>query len=469
MCRIAEATLRCRRVTFRPAAAKTVSPDSGPGSVPGAVQIPVRAETGELLGVLQASDAAERSWSEGDRRLLEDLALQIRAWYDRESLLQACREGEERYRSLVDTTGDMIFSHDMYGRFLSVNRATQEITGYSPEQLLRMNAMDLVAPEYVDLLQERARARREGHTGRSTAELEMVTRSGGRVPVEVSTSLLLIDGVPAVVHGIARDITARRRMEEQLRQAQKLDAIGRLAGGVAHDFNNVLAVINGYADLLLLTITQQQDPDPVLLEGLQQILKAGQGASRLTRQLLAFGRKARFEPRELDLPRIVEEMETLLRRLLGEGSELRIEVTPGLPRVLADRGQIEQVILNLAVNARDAMPGGGLLEFRLSKHVITEEIVRSGGSTPPGPYVLMEVSDSGEGMDRTTLERLFEPFFTTKAADKGTGLGLATVYGIVRHGGGRIEVVSSPGQGSRFQVYLPAVESQATEGETHPV
>lgn len=426
-----------------------------------ALSVLVRAETGETLGTLCAADGPERRWTPDDLHLLELAAQQVAVWHERSRLQQACKKSDDRYHSLVDTTGDMIFSHDMAGRFLSVNRATFDVTGYTPEELLQLNAADLVAPEFFDLLRQRAQARRAGHTGRSTAELEMITRDGGRVPVEVSTSLLLREGEPAIVHGIARDITGRRRMEEQLRQAQKLDAIGRLASGVAHDFNNVLAVINGYADLLLTAARQHDDPDPLLLEGLQQILKAGEGAARLTRQLLAFGRKAVVTRRELDLYLIVDEMSSLLQRLLGNGIEFRLTASPGLPPVLADRGQLEQVLLNLVVNARDAMPGGGLLEIRLTPHTDPDEAA-------PYTYVLLEVRDTGEGMDRATLDRLFEPFFTTKPTGKGTGLGLATVYGIVRQGGGRIEVTSTPGAGTRFQIYLPAAPLPvAVSSEVH--
>jgi PAS domain S-box-containing protein len=256
--------------------------------------------------------------------------------------------------------------------------------------------------------------------------------------------------------GVLRDVTRERRIEEQLRQSQKMEAVGRLAGGVAHDFNNLLTIISGRAELLL----QRLGRDNPLSHELDLVLKTSHRAAALTRQLLAFSRKQVLSMQVLDVNAVVINIERMLRRLIGEDIELATALDPGLGRVKADPGQLEQVIMNLAVNARDAMPRGGHLRIE------TGNVDPAGGGLPtgaaPGPHVLLSVSDDGCGMDRDTRARIFEPFFTTKDVNAGTGLGLATVYGIVKQSGGDIAVDSEPGQGTRFRIYLPRVEEPAS-------
>jgi two-component system, cell cycle sensor histidine kinase and response regulator CckA len=254
---------------------------------------------------------------------------------------------------------------------------------------------------------------------------------------------------------IAEDITERMRLEEQLLRSQKLEAVGRLAGGVAHDFNNLLTGILGYADLLHRGLA---DDDPRRRDA-EEVKRAAERAADLTRQLLAFSRRQVLEPRVLDLNEVVEDMQRMLRRLIGEDIELVTAVEPDLGRVEADPGQLEQVIANLVVNARDAMPNGGRLVIQTANAEVDETFTsgRAGGMQP-GPYVVLEVSDSGAGMDAETQAHAFEPFFTTKEVGKGTGLGLATVYGIVKQSGGFIWVYSEPGEGTTFKIYLPQVE-----------
>ncbi|HYT32592.1 MAG TPA: PAS domain S-box protein [Thermoanaerobaculia bacterium] len=268
--------------------------------------------------------------------------------------------------------------------------------------------------------------------------------------------------------GVVQDLTEGRQLEEQLRQSQKMEAIGRLAGGVAHDFNNMLTAILGYGEVIL----SQLPPGHPLREDAEEIRKAGERAAALTRQLLAFGRKQILAPRVVDLNRLVANLGNMLRRLIGEDIELLTKLDPELGSVRADPGQIEQIIVNLAVNARDAMPAGGTLTIETQNTVLDEAAATGGFAVRPGPYVMLAVTDTGEGMDEQTRSHIFEPFFTTKEQGKGTGLGLATVYGIVKQSGGYIWAYSEPEQGSAFRIYLPREkgtgESASAAAEARP-
>jgi PAS domain S-box-containing protein len=373
---------------------------------------------------------------------------------------KALRESEERYRDLVENAHDIIFSHDLNGKFTSVNRAGEQITGYTHEESLSLKITDTIAPEDVNKVREMLAKKLAGEEG-TAYEVELLAKDGKRIAVEVNTKLILQDGVPIGVQGIARDVTERKHLEDQLRQSQKLEGIGQLAGGIAHDFNNLLTAINGYSSLAL----QRIEGNASVRTYLEEIKKAGDRAANLTRQLLAFGRKQILQPLPLSLNDIVTDMNKMLQRLIGEDIQLSAKLATDLKRVKADPGQIEQVLVNLIVNARDAMPQGGKLTIETANVELDREYASAHVGVHPGAYVVLAISDTGTGMNEQVRRQIFEPFFTTKEKGKGTGLGLSTVYGIVKQSGGNIWVYSEPNHGTTFKVYLPALASTPKSSE----
>jgi PAS domain S-box-containing protein len=519
---------------------------------------PVRMQGGEILGVgVLVADVTARKQAE-----------------------EALRESEERYRDLVENAHDIIYSHDLEGNYLSVNRAGEQATGYTHDECLQLNIRDTVAPEHAGRIREMIARKLAGETG-TAYEIEIMAKDGRRIDVEVNTKLMFEDGVPVGVQGIARDITERKLaqaeltrlataveqtadsivitdtdgniqyvnpaferitgyskeevlgqnprilksartdpavyrdlwqsitrgdvwvgqlvnkkkdgslfneratisavrdhsgkiahyiavkqdttrqilLEEQLRQSQKMEAIGQLAGGVAHDFNNLLTAINGYSSLALQRVEEHNSIRPFL----EEVKKAGERAANLTRQLLAFGRKQILQPVSLNLNDVVTDLNKMLRRLIGEDIEFISKLDPKLEKIKADPGQIEQVLMNLVVNARDAMPQGGTLTIETSCVELDERYAARRIGARPGRYIMLAVSDTGIGMDEQTKARIFDPFFTTKEKGKGTGLGLSTVYGIVKQSGGNIWVYSELNRGTTFKVYLPQIETTAPE------
>ncbi|MCC6862471.1 MAG: PAS domain S-box protein [Bryobacterales bacterium] len=367
--------------------------------------------------------------------------------------LRPARLGSRIFRALTETIPSAIFVYQD-GRLQYVNPAAESITGYSREELLEMeNPAGLIPPDHRQALARRIAALQPGGTERF--EVPILARGGERW-LEVVTSATSFAGRPAVL-GAAIDITGRKLLESQLRQAQKMEALGRLAGGVAHDFNNILTVIAGYGQMLL---SRLESDNPARAD-IEEVLKGAARAASLTGQLLAFSRRQPAQPRVLDLNALVSNMHRMLRRVISEDVRLETVLLPDIGRIKADPSQIEQVVLNLAVNARDAMPDGGCLTIETSGYQVREPSPHSPWNLAPGSYVLLTVTDTGRGMDAETQSHLFEPFFTTKEVGRGTGLGLSTVYGIVKQNGGDIQVTSAPGKGCRFQVLLPAVKAAA--------
>lgn len=377
---------------------------------------------------------------------------------DRSRYQQTLAANETLYRDIVENARDIIYYHDLQGNYLAVNRAVESITGYSRDEALQMNIADTVAPEYLDQARHMIARKLAGETV-TAYRLKIVAKDGRQIAVEVNTRLVRRHGEVTGVQGIARDVTERLHIEEQLRQAQKMEAVGQLAGGIAHDFNNLLTVITGYSELVLRRLPRED----TLRHHVAEIKKAGGRAAALTRQLLAFSRKQVLQPKVIDLNAVVANMGEMLRRLIGEDVELRTVLAPALGSTKADPGQIEQVIMNLVVNARDAMPHGGNLIIETENVYLNESYTESHIAVRPGPYVMLAVSDTGEGIAAEDREHIFEPFFTTKETGRGTGLGLSTVYGIVKQSGGNIWVYSEVGRGTAFKVYLPRVDEIAQE------
>ncbi|OLD16352.1 MAG: hypothetical protein AUJ01_10645 [Acidobacteria bacterium 13_1_40CM_3_65_5] len=370
----------------------------------------------------------------------------------------ALRASEERFRALVENSSDALFLIDAEGRVTYVAASSQRHLGWKPDEMLGQSVFDFLHPDDRELagIRMTEALQRPGET--VAAEVRFKHADGTwRIMEAVGVNRLKDPSVGAIIVN-ARDITERRKLEEQLRQAQKMEAVGQLAGGVAHDFNNLLTAILGYCNLMIDDIPKE---DP-LRQDLEEIKSAGERAAALTRQLLAFSRRQMLQPQVVDLNALVRQLEKLLRRLISEDVELVTALAPSLPAVKVDPASIEQVLVNLAVNARDAMPDGGRLTIETSTVELDSSYVGTHPSVVPGRYVMLTVSDTGQGMDAATRARIFEPFFTTKDQGKGSGLGLATVYGIIQQSGGSIWVYSEPGQGTSFKVYLPTTESTAS-------
>ena len=367
----------------------------------------------------------------------------------------ALRTAEAKYRGLVEQSlmGVYILQGE---RFVYLNPKAADLLGYTQQELLDApNAFAFVhAQDRAFLIDQLSRL---GHGVPSVQLTVRGTRKNGElIQVEAFCSVTEFMGQPAILATVT-DISDRVKLEDQLRQAQKMEAIGRLAGGIAHDFNNLLTAIRGNAELLSNRVAQDKD----MAQEVDEILHAADRAASLTRQLLAFSRKQILQPVPLDINEIVGAVARMARRLIGTEVQLTLELATPVARVLADPAQIEQVLLNLIVNARDAMPGGGMITVRTANVALSAqsaEITQAG--IAPGPFVMLAVIDHGIGMDQATQARIFEPFFTTKETGRGTGLGLSTVYGIVRQTGGAITVKSDRGKGASFHVYLPAITGE---------
>jgi PAS domain S-box-containing protein len=387
----------------------------------------------------------------------------------RNDLITIFQKSGKLVMALLESASQAIVSIDRGGRIVLANRRAEEIFGYSGDELLGAR-IEMLLPESKrpahsrdrDNFFDRPRTRPMG----IGMDLSGRRKDGSEVPVEVSLSYIEVDeGVFAIA--FVSDISQRKRLEEQLLHAQKMEAVGRLAGGVAHDFNNMLTVISGYNRMILDELSTL---DP--LRGYaEEILKAADRAAALTNQLLAFSRRQIMQPRVINVSAVLIQTQKMLQRLIGEDIELILNLGVNVGNIKADPGHVEQAIVNLAVNARDAMPMGGHLRIETSDVTLDEHYARTHMGVKPGEFTMIAVSDDGHGMDAETRRHIFEPFFTTKEKGKGTGLGLATVYGIVKQTGGDIWVYSEPGQGTTFKLYFPTVKeplAEASGGEVMP-
>ncbi len=379
---------------------------------------------------------------------------------------QALQLSEQRYRLLSETAPIGILLINEQGMVIDANTQALRMFGYDRGELIG-ESTEMLLPERFRCSHEGQRSSymKEPHTRPMAVGRELTARrkDGTEFAVEIALAPLATDDGVLVSSTIV-DITERKKMEEQRRLSQRMEAIGKLSGGVAHDFNNMLAVILGCSDVVLDALP----PDHPAIRKIEMIRKAGASAVDLTRQLLAFSRQQMLQPRVLDLKEVVEQTQALLRRLIGENIEFKISLDPSLGRVKADPGQIEQVLLNLVINARDAMPQGGRLTIEACNVEMDDSYKGEHQVVIPGRYVVLGVQDTGCGMDRETQARIFEPFYTTKELGKGTGLGLATVYGIVKQSGGYIWVYSELNQGTLFKVYLPRVDESVQPAKKEP-
>ena len=384
------------------------------------------------------------------------IVVNFRDQTERRQAETALRESEERYRTLVEGVRDVIFALSPEGTITSLNPAFETITGWRREEWVGQPFETLVHAEDLPFALELLGRVVRGDL-RPVSQFRVATAKGDYRMGEFSATPQLLEGRLIGILGIGRDVTERVQLEQQLRQAQKMEAVGRLAGGIAHDFNNILTAITGYADLLL----EDLRPTDSRHQDVAEIRKAADRAAGLTRQLLAFSRQQVLQPSVIDVKVLVGDLEKMLGRLLGEDVKLGTRLAPETGRVKADPGQLEQVLMNLAVNARDAMPHGGKLTLETSNVDLSEGYAADHYPARPGPYVMIAVTDTGTGMSEETQAHMFEPFFTTKEKGKGTGLGLATVYGIIKQSGGFIWVYSELGHGTTFKIYLPRVGESA--------
>jgi two-component system, cell cycle sensor histidine kinase and response regulator CckA len=395
---------------------------------------PVVDDHGGIIGVcLNARDVSERRRGE-----------------------QALRESEARYRDLFDNASDLVCTTALDGTFVYANRAWHEAVGYDQAALADRRFLDLVHPDARDHYLEVVERAQAGEM-LTHVELSLVTAARTTITVEGNISCTPAAGAPPRIRGIYRDVTERKRVEEQLRRAERMQAAGRLAGGVAHEVNNMMTGVIGFSEFLLRSF----EPEDERRLEVAEIIKAGTRAADVTRQLLAFTRQQFLRPEVLSVNTVVQELDKMLRRVLGEDQVLELELSPEAGEIRVDRGQLEQVLVNLMLNARDAMAGRGrvTVSTRAVELDAAYAQLHAGIGIPAGCYVQLAVSDTGRGMDRDVQTHIFEPFFTTKPTGQGTGLGLSTAYGIVKQSDGFIWVYSEPGLGTTFKIYLPRAGS----------
>ncbi len=425
----------------------------------------------DVIGLLMLLDRRKHAYMDDDIAFFEGIGASIGVALARQNIENVLRDSERKYRELAGSLPQVVFELDCKANLTFANQHAFAAFGYTQEDFDRgLNALDMVVPE------DRNRALNEltrGLAGQDLGALEFTARrkDGTTFPVLIYINRLVRNGLPTGVTGIVVDLTERKNLEAQFLQAQKMEVVGRLAGGVAHDFNNLLTVINGYADVL--TESLNDDAADAQLQKLNpyvsQILSAGRKAEDITRKLLTFSRRQRLDPRVIDLNNAIFDMDKMLRRFIGEDVELIVLPHEHLGTVQVDPSQVEQALINLVVNARDAMPQGGSITIETGNETVTEPILGKHDRVAPGQYVVISVRDTGTGMTDDVLAHAFEPFFSTKETGKGTGLGLATVYGIVKQAHGHILTHSQLGKGTMFKVYFPRSEATLPENSERTV
>jgi PAS domain S-box-containing protein len=421
----------------------------------GARIVPIPSAGARRWALVVETGCEEPPWTDRDDRRLRAAAALVGAALDRRRAEAELEQSEAKYREMFENATELFWSIDLEGRFTSVNRAFTEVLGFDHDEIVGHPWEEFITEsEQREIVRTAMAEKLERRRDQTRYEVRMRRKTGGFVPVEVSSRVISRGGRPAGIHGVGRDVSEQRRLEEQLRQAVKMEAVGRLAGGIAHEFSHLVAAISGYGERILARLKPN---DPLRAE-VHEILRAGERAADLTRELLAFGRQQTARPARLELNDFVQQRLPTLRRIVSEEVVVVDLTEDRVGRIHADPGLLEQLLVSLFVNARDAMPEGGRIEISTAT-ADADEIRRRGIRGVPHPnYVRLSIRDSGEGMDPTTMNRIFEPFFTTRERGRGSGLGLSTVYGIVKQCEGFIFADSHPGQGSVFHVYLPQVE-----------
>jgi PAS domain S-box-containing protein len=436
--------------------------------------VPVISRSGKVLGGLFYGHPEAGVFDEAAEKNLLSLAALTAIAIDNADLYEAlqkqlvqgrAREGAARhFAAIVASSSDAVISKDLTSIVTSWNKSAERIFGYTAEEMIGQSITKLIPENHLD---EEPEILRRIAAGQTISSYETIRRRKDGTLINISLTVSPIYDENGAIIGaskIARDITDIKMAEDQLRQAQKMEAVGRLAGGVAHDFNNLLTSILGFVGMAL----DEAEPGSDLADYLEEVRKAGVRASTLTQQLLAYSRKQVLAPKVVDLNESVTEIDKMLRRLIGEDVEFRTRLDPELGLIKADPGQVQQIIMNLALNARDAMPQGGSLWVETDNVFLDREYLANHREASVGPHVRLTVSDTGHGMPPEILAHIFEPFFTTKDVGKGTGLGLSSVYGIVKQSGGSIDVRSEPGKGTTFRIYFPTVDRQGIHAPEGP-